>query len=238
MSFILITGANRGIGLHLCRHYLSQGQNIIALARSHSSALEALQTHYQTDQQPDQSGQFKVYQCDLNQEESIQQVAESIKLQGIELELVIHNAGVSINESFGNWTQKAFIDNYRVNAVAPALLTQALFSQFAHKAKIILFSSGVASLSEAKDVRKSALDSYAMSKVALNMLAVKLSNACDGVNAICCAINPGWVRTDMGGQDATQSPEETVISLTQTIANLSEEKNASFLSLAGEPISW
>jgi len=150
---------------------------------------------------------------------------------------LINNAGVAEHQVFGNWTQAAFINNYVTNALGPALLIQALDTLFIAHSKIIQLSSGLASIQDNLNPLAE-FDAYAMSKAALNMMNRRLAAKLADRKIISCAISPGWVRTQMGGANATSSIEETAIRLAQTIDKLNLSDSGKFLDPDGKELTF
>ena len=124
-----------------------------------------------------------------------------------------------------------------MNAVAPALLVQALSSLLAKKAKIIQLSSGLASFHENIAPLEN-FDSYSMGKVALNMLTKRLSAKLESREISVCSISPGWVKTDMGGENAPVSVNDAVKGITATIEKLTIKQSGDFLDEHGNVIPW
>lgn len=224
---VLVTGANRGIGLGLCKYYLNHGATVVAACRDPQALSELAATHEQLYP--------KV--LDISQTESIEAFAEQIKKESLTFDIVINNAGITKEESFGNWSREAFLNSFVVNAMGPGLFIQGIQKSINDKAKIIQLSSGLASINNAG----STIDpycSYAMSKAALNMLTVKLAAIFRHRGVIVSALNPGWVQTDMGGADAPDTVEQAARKLCATIASLDNVDSGCFISAKRELIPW
>ncbi|MGJ8692107.1 MAG: SDR family oxidoreductase [Thalassotalea sp.] len=231
MKTVLITGANRGVGQGFCRHYLLQGWRVIAATRN------GLDVEFIKGFSEPQRKSLLEVKIELEDENSIKKAAQEVAKVCPNIDLLLNNAGVSINQSLGYWTQDALLKSYQINAVAPALLIQALEYQFNEGSKIIQLTSGLASI-ENNINPLGPFDAYSMSKVAVNMLTRRIAKQFESQKIVVCALSPGWVQTDMGGAEATASVEEAVAQLTSTIEQLKIEQSGGFFDEQGQPISW
>ena len=225
MKTVVITGANRGLGLGFVSHYSNMGWQVVALSRG--ALNESILNH----------NKLTSFQVDLSDETSIKRVANKIKDLTNGIDLLINNAGIAEHEAFGEWTQTALLNNYLINTVAPALLTQALSDQLRNGSKLIQLSSGLASIKNSEGLIDS-FDGYSMSKTAINMLTQRLATRLKSRQIIVNAISPGWVKTDMGGEEAPTSMDEAIEIITNTIRHLHTEDNGLFLDEYGKAINW
>ncbi|WP_020208772.1 SDR family oxidoreductase [Gilvimarinus chinensis] len=228
MSHVIITGASRGIGLGLTRQYLHTNHNVIASHRpgSISDELACLNNEYST---------LTLVPLDLACDHSISEFADT--LNGKTISLLINNAGTTNHVEYGGWSRRDFLNSYTINAAGPALLIQALNDQLATGAKIIQLSSGLASLAE--NINPTGpFEEYAMSKAALNMLTRRLAVKLSEREIIVAAISPGWVQTDMGGNEAPTSVAEGAQAIASGIALLKEKHNGGFFDTQLNPILW
>lgn len=228
---ILVTGADRGLGLAFVEHYLQQGNNVIATSRRQpiGDALQNLQQLHQD--------KLTVYFVDLTDEVSINHFAEQLATLNIALDIVINNAGISVEQSLGNWKTENFIQHFMVNSIAPMLMAQAVLPYMKADSKLIQITSGVGSAQWNIGTEKG-LDAYAASKGALNILSRRLSAKVADKNIIVSLLNPGWVQTDMGGSAATTTIEQATLQMTQTIAELSLKQSGLFIEADGSLIPW
>lgn len=231
MKTVIITGANRGIGFGLCKYYLHAGWQVFASHRA-SSAVDTLHTLLQ--QFPTQ---LVLIELDVSDETSINTFGTQIKRHISHVDVLINNAGVSINADFGDWDQALFVDNFKANVVGPALLIQSLFRLFDKNSKVIQISSGLASIQELIGA-DAPYDAYSLCKVSLNMLSKRLATRESTKQAIYCSISPGWVQTDMGGKDATSTVEEAASQIGNTINALTHQDSGSFKDSLGQIIPW
>ena len=231
MDSVLITGANRGIGLGLVTYYLGKGISVMATAKNpkKSEALQKLQKEYDK--------QLWLLKLDVTSEKSIANFTKELKELGTMISVVINNAGISVEEEFGQWTMATFESHFRVNSIGPALVSQAVLPFMGIGTKLIQVSSGMGSLKWNINP-KNGLDAYSASKCALHSLTVRLAEKLKDKQITVVALNPGWVRTDMGGPEATSGISEAVGYLTQTISRLTLKDTGHFISETGEPIPW
>lgn len=231
MKTVLITGANRGIGLGLVKAYTHVGWRVIACCRDPKS-LDGFRGSR------DGVGEHVlVRQMDVVQRSSIQRVVENLRSQQIGLDLVVANAGVFNHQEMADWTEANFMDTYSVNTVGTAMLAREVESIVTPGGLFCAISSAMGSLALEVGFEGDG-DAYAMSKAALNMLCVRLAKKWESKKIRAIAISPGWVRTDMGGSDATISVEESVQKLVKTFAAVTGEQSGLFLNNDGAVLPW
>ena len=229
----LVTGANRGIGLELVRHLLARGDRVFATCRRPDAATDL---HDLEAQYPD--GQLVIVTLDVTAPASIDACVAAVAKQTAGVDILINNAGVGgTGEELGSITQEALISRYLVNAAGPLLMAQAFLPLVkAGEGKIIVnLSSGAGSIT----YRNSAgLYAYAASKAALNMHNKNLSLAVaeEGITSI--VMDPGWVKTDMGGPDAQIMPETSVTGMLKVIDDLTLEDSGTFFNYQGGTVPW
>ncbi len=224
MPRVLITGANRGLGLEFARQYAAEGWQVEAACRrpAAAAALVAL------------TGDLRRHALEVNDDASVAALAAA--LQG-PLDLLINNAGVFDGaEAFGQLDRTAFAEVLATNAIAPLAMAEAFASHLAAAGAplIVNISSRLGSIAEAEGGGYS----YGASKAALNMVTRKLAKDLAAQEIAVVALSPGWVRTDMGGPNAELSPEESVTALRRTIEGLTRDQSGGFFTRAGEVIPW
>ncbi|KMT65282.1 SDR family NAD(P)-dependent oxidoreductase [Catenovulum maritimum] len=230
-KWVLITGADRGMGLAFVEHYLSLGNQVIATSRREpfGRSLGELKLKYRD--------QLIVHLVDLADENSIKQFTDKLTARQIKLDLVINNAGISQLQNIGQWDTGTFIQHFIVNSIAPALVSQAVIPLMSSGSKLVQISSGVASL-ELNIAADAGLDAYAASKAALNTISRRLATKVAKQNIIVTLINPGWVQTDMGGDEAPMSIEQAVQLMTKSIEKLTQAQSGQFIEADGSLIPW
>ncbi|MFL6753736.1 MAG: SDR family oxidoreductase [Sphingomicrobium sp.] len=216
MPRVLITGANRGIGLEFARQYATNGWDIVATARQSSPELDALR--------------IRVESLDLSDAEAVAEFRVEDQLN-----LFIANAGTSHPMN----TQGA--DNARdwqammmVNAIAPFQLGKALLPRMADGGKMIAISSGMGSIGD----NGGGWTPYRTSKAALNMAWSNLALEAKPRGIACVALSPGWVQTRMGGAGAEITPEQSVADMRKLIDRLTIDDSGRFLRRDGSELPW
>jgi NAD(P)-dependent dehydrogenase (short-subunit alcohol dehydrogenase family) len=231
MQTVLITGANRGIGSGLVRHYLNAGWQVIGTARVPEDA----QLFHSLRE--DAARPFIPMKLDVGSEASIGRMAAELKGRNLSLDLMVNNAGISVEEAFGEWTADHFIHHFRINSIGPALVAQAVVPFMNEGSKLINISSGMGSL-DLNINSGNGLDAYAMSKAALNMLTRRLAEKLKLRDITVAAMNPGWVQTDMGGREALLTVDESVKRLTAAIDAVTPAQSGRFYAEDGGVLPW
>ena len=192
---VLITGANRGLGLALASHYAERGWEVIAACRQSSAELDQLA----------QPAKVRVASLDVGDESSIGDLSH--QLHDVSIDVLINNAGIYglAPAPLSDIKAEDFMRCMQVNALGPLLLSRALVKNVAcSKRRIIVnISSRLASIG-ANDWGGWYV--YGTSKTALNRITAQLSDTLCEKNITIIALHPGWVRTAMGGDDAPVSP--------------------------------
>lgn len=230
MPHVLVTGANRGLGLEFTRQLLARGDEVVATCREVASApeLAALAESHE--------GRLLVLPLELPDPASIEALRAELELLDLHLDLLVNNAGMlNPGERLGSITLDELDAAFTVNAAGPFLLTQALAPHLVDGARVVNLASRLGSIASADGFRT---PSYAISKAALNMAARMLSFALAERHISVVALSPGWVRTAMGGANATLAPEESVAAMLGVIDALEIEDSGSFIGLDGRSIPW
>jgi NAD(P)-dependent dehydrogenase (short-subunit alcohol dehydrogenase family) len=218
MPKILITGANRGIGLEFARQYSQDGWDVVATARHSSSELDSFGV--------------RVEPLDLSDAEAV--IAFPAKVDG-PLDLFVSNAGTN-HPMNGNSADdaRAWAQMMMVNAIAPFMLGKALLPRMADGGKMIAISSGMGSIGD----NGGGWVPYRTSKAALNMAWSSLAREARRNGVTCVLISPGWVKTRMGGAGAEITPDESVSAMRRLIGRLSIEDAGRFLRRDGSELPW
>lgn len=225
MATVLVTGANRGLGLEFARQYAADGWRVIATCRdpANASELAGLQ------------GNIRIEALDVNDFNAVDALAE--KLSDVCIDILINNAGIGgPRQGPMDMVEQGFLDVLHTNTLAPLKVSQAFHANVAasEQKKLAVISSGLGSIAGNGGGRYA----YRSSKAAVNIIMKGLAAdwATDG---ICVAIlAPGWVRTDMGGPSATYSPEESIAGMRHVLANLTKAQSGKFLSHTGAENAW
>ena len=221
---VLITGANRGLGLEFARQYAEDGWVVIGTARKPGNADELKATG------------AKVIKLDVLDENSVEAMVELLDDKPIDL--LVNNAGIFPRESA---ILDVDLDDYSrtlaVNTVGPVRVTQALLDnlRLGEKKQIVNMSSALVSIC---DNSRGGFYGYRESKAALNMFTKTLAAELGPDGFICLAIHPGWVATDMGGPNAPLTPEQSVAAMKAVIDGLDAEDNGGYRAYTGEEVAW
>ena len=217
MPTVLITGANRGLGLEFARQYAADGWSVIATGRQSSPELSELDVTFET--------------LDMRDFPAIMMVGQRIS----ELDLLIANAGVRGPDSVnGEEDAREWSEAFTVNAIAPFLLAKSVLPAIRKSGgKMIAISSMRGSLS---DNSLGGSVAYRSSKSALNSVWRRLAIA--NPDVICTLFHPGWVKTRMDGPSAAIAPDVSVRNLRRLIVALQPQHSGRFFNPQGKPLPW
>lgn len=222
MPTILITGANRGLGLEFARQYAAAGWRVLATVRDPLSGKAA------------SDAGAEVYVADVSDPASVQRLKGA--LAGVALDVVLNNAGIyGDTQSFGSVDADGFMKVMRTNALAPLKMAEAFADQLAGRKIIATVSSLMGSIAENSSGNFYA---YRASKAAVNMImkTLALDLAARGITAI--ALSPGWVQTDMGGPNAPLTPPEAVAGMRAVLDKVSLNDSGKFFHFDGRELPW
>lgn len=217
---VMITGANRGIGLALVKQYLAKGHTVYALCRHPSEELN------NTDAQV-------ISGVNLLDTDVIRNALAG--LEGIEIDVLINNAGVLAAESIDDWSPATIEQQFRVNALGPLLVTQALLPQLSSGSKVIMITSRMGSMA---DNGSGGYYGYRMSKAALNAAGVSLAQDLKPRGIAVALLHPGYVQTEMVGYGGDISADTSASRLVSRIDELSIENSGIFQHSNGEELPW
>ena len=236
MPTVLVTGANRGLGLEFVRQYAADGWSVVAACRSPSAA-ESLSKLAGDD------ASIEIQPADMLDAASIAALGEA--LAGRAIDVLINNAGIfgpsrrvdgCPGQSFGSVDYDRWLDVFRVNTLAPLRLAETLLPNLraATAGKLVTISSRLGSITQ------TGTDYYAYrtSKAAVNMAMATLAQEPVASGVIVAVMHPGWVSTDMGGAEAPVSPQQSVTGLKQQIETLTLADSGSFIDFEGQRLPW
>ncbi len=229
---ILITGANRGLGLELTRVLLQMGHHLFAINRHESEALLELREIF-----PDS---LLLYSADVTDESAIADIMRRISEEFDHLDIVINNAAVHLEQSKPELEQidfSVFTPTFSVNAVAPLIVVKHALSLLRRgEGKLIANVS-----SEAGGIgtawRKNEY-SYCMSKAALNMASQLLQNAYKEEGIKVLALHPGWFSSDMGGSQAPITPMQAAKDVAKLLTQSWSLDGPVYIDPQGRPLAW
>jgi NAD(P)-dependent dehydrogenase (short-subunit alcohol dehydrogenase family) len=240
MPVYCITGANRGLGLEFVRQLAAIPENIV-LATSRSTADSDV-----ADLKAVSSSNTHVLQCDTGNLESIKAfVAEAGKvLGGKKIDFLFNNAGVNYESWRTSLTleAEALDQNMRINVLGTAKVVQYLLEAglLSENVRILNMTSGLGSMQRSSTIKPRKCAAYSIAKAGLNMLAVHLSEdlkeKLPGVVVI--VMDPGWVKTRMGGEGAVLEPEDSIGGMLKVVHGLKGEDNGKYFTYDGSEVPW
>ena len=230
MSTVLITGANRGIGLEMTKRYAAAGHSVIATARqpSKSDALNALAKS---------TGRVTVLALEVGDEASVDALAKA--LDGKPIDILINNAGALGGR--GGWESrehdlKSWTEVLVTNVVGPYFVSRAVIPnlQKSKSGKLAIIASHLGS----SELAKGGIYPYRASKAGAINLARNLAVDLKPLGIAVIAFHPGWVQTDMGGDGADITPTESAAGIRKVAADWTLETSGNFLKWNGEVHAW
>lgn len=225
---VIVTGANRGIGLALVRHLLSRGAEVFAGARDPDGATE-LKALGGADKK------LTVHRLDVTDDRSVKAFCDAY--QAPSLDLLINSAGVNLEHgpSLTTLSPETLIKTLDVNTVGPLRMIQGLEKRLraSDKPMIANISSVMGSIQENES---GGSGGYRISKTALNMLSRTL--ALEEPDILTLALHPGWVKTRMGGKNAQIDVDTSAQGLLEVIAQATKAESGGYVRYSGETIPW
>jgi NAD(P)-dependent dehydrogenase (short-subunit alcohol dehydrogenase family) len=220
MPTILVTGAGRGLGLELARQYAQDGWRVIGTVRDGDLKTIGAET----------------LKADVTNIAEVKDLSR--KLKGEPIDVLFCNAGIvgSRGMALGSFDYAEWEKVLRVNLLGAAAVIEALIDNVAASEgkTVAVMSSRLGSIAETSGMTLP----YSTSKAALNLLAKGLAATLETRGVGVVALSPGWVKTDMGGQGATLTPETSVRGLRKVLAGLRREDSGKFFSYDGSQIPW
>jgi NAD(P)-dependent dehydrogenase (short-subunit alcohol dehydrogenase family) len=229
---ILITGANRGIGLALTAELLKGGHRVIATARNPAKAGDLVKLG--------KAGALEIIKLDVTSDESVKAAVAKVKESAGALDVLVNNAGVfpeNGDESIFEMKLEYFREAYETNVIGVARVTRK-FVALLEKGKnprIVNISSGAGSVTAKDD---NGYYAYSASKAALNMVTRAMAAEFRPLGICVVAMTPGWVKTEMGGPNAPLAPEESARAIAKTITTLTMEKTSMFIERRGAEVRY
>ena len=233
MPSILITGANRGIGLGLCRECLSQGWTVHATCRQPEKSRHLLALQHDKKY----TSQLSVYPLDVRNSEQLESLQAA--LGNSPVDVLVNNAGVHAKKAsqFGHCDEDTWEEAVAVNLLAPMKMMECFVDNVADsEMKIIAnLSSKMGSMT---DNSSGGSYAYRATKAALNAVTVSAAHDLKYRDIIVMVLHPGWVRTDMGGSQGELSVEQASTMLLKLIQRASMSDSGKFLDIDGTEIPW
>ena len=223
MKTVLITGANRGIGLALAQQFAARGDHVIAVCRRTSEALEATGARIEAG-------------IDVTDDEALRALAA--RLGDVRIDTLVLNAGVMAREVLGRIDGAAFEAirrQFEVNALGPLRVAQALLDHLGDAAKIGIVTSRMGSVA---DNTSGGAYGYRASKAAVNAIGKSLAVDLAPRGIAVVLLHPGYVATDMVGGSGDVSPEQAARQLVERLDALTLEQSGTFVHANGSALPW
>jgi NAD(P)-dependent dehydrogenase (short-subunit alcohol dehydrogenase family) len=228
MQTVLITGANRGIGLNLTRHFLANDWRVIATCRKPDTAAE-LQALACT--------RLQVLQLDVGDARSV--LALVAALDGQPVDVLINNAGIMgpAHQGVRDMDYEGFLQTLAVNSVAPLRVSAALLPNLkqTRRPRIVTISSQMGAFE--LDLGPGHI-AYSSSKSAASKVMQLMAKELAAEGIIVVPVHPGWVKTDMGGPNAQISPADSAAGLYKLIDGLQQQQSGRFWTWEGREHAW
>ncbi len=225
---VLITGANRGIGLEFTKQYAQDGWNVLACCRDpqHAGTLQALAKSY---------ANIRILLLDVTNFAQIDALA--LQLEKETIDLLINNAGVYPESSLGDADTENWLEAFKINSIAPLKMVTAFTAHVANSElkKVATLSSKMGSMC---DNTGGGSYIYRSTKTAVNMVMKSLSIDVKSAGIAVVTLHPGWVLTEMGGSNALINTKTSVTGLRQVIENLNLSNTGKFIAYDGQEIGW
>lgn len=220
MATILITGANRGIGLALVQAYLKRGDSVIGVCRNSSEALK-------------RSGAEVIEQVDVSQQDDLDKLHS--QLGGRTIDVLINNAGIMRKNSLDDLNFEQIREQFEVNAIGPLRVVATLKANLKEGSKVGLVTSRMGSIA---DNDSGGSYGYRMSKTALNAAGKSLAVDLSKQGIAVALLHPGWVNTEMVNFNGLIEPEEAAAGLLARMDELNCENSGGFWHSNGDQLPW
>jgi len=217
---VVITGANRGIGLALCGIYKKSGANVIAVCRESSKKLQSMQVEV-------------IDGVDVSTSNGVSHLKEVIADRKVDI--LINNAGILRSQSFSSLNYDEMIEQFVVNSLGPIRITEALFGNLTEGSKVALITSRMGSV---EDNTSGGSYGYRMSKSALNVAGKSMAVDFKPRGISVALLHPGYVQTEMVNFGGEISAELSAERLVQRIDDLNLENTGTFWHSNGEVLPW
>ena len=230
MPTLLITGANRGIGLELCNQYLSEGWEVHACCRKPKKA-KAL------NELADKHKQLSIHELEVTNYKQMDALKKALK--GRPVDILINNAGVHAlgASQFGKTDDKAWEEAVAVNLISPMKMMEHFVENIAMSEKKIIASMS-SKMGSMDDNTSGGAYAYRATKAALNAVMVSAAHDLRHLDITALILHPGWVRTDMGGPHGEISVEESCTMLRKILGECDITDSGKFFDIDGTVIPW
>ncbi|SDW05428.1 SDR family oxidoreductase [Marinobacter mobilis] len=220
MKTVLITGANRGVGLALARHYAGEGWQVIGVCRQGSDELTEVAARV-------------IEGIDVTRDDEVGRLVEA--LDDTPLDLLINNAGLLQDEQLGQIDFDSIRQQMEINAYAPLRVTEALLANLSTGSKVANITSRMGSIA---DNDSGGRYGYRASKAALNAFGKSLAVDLKPRGIAVIQLHPGYVKTRMVNFGGLITPDQAAEGLAQRIAELDLDHSGAFWHSNGDTLPW
>ena len=217
---VVITGANRGIGLAMCTHFKAQGDKVFALCRNSSTDLEELNVNV-------------IEGIDVASDIGVENMVAA--LSNVDIDVLVCNAGILRDESLSQLNLDTIREQFEINALAPLRVVVSLQANLNEGAKVALITSRMGSIS---DNTSGGRYGYRMSKAALNAAAMSLSHDLASKKIAVGIYHPGYVQTEMVNYGGDISASDSAKKLVGLINQLTQDQSGVFKHSNGSVLPW
>jgi len=242
MGIYVVTGGNRGLGLEFVRQISASPSNeVITTTRSLSNDLSDVKAL-------NKNSNIHILECDTSSTSSIESFANEVSKtigESTKIDFLINNAATNSvpARSSLDIPEKEFLAEMTTNVLGPAKVTQYLYSHLQKGTVVMNMTSGLGSCERTKGMVPTKCPTYSISKAAVNMLTVHQAHELgpkgkDQKGAIVIAMDPGWVKTRMGGQGAMLEPHVSIGGMLKTLHKVTEAETAKFYTYTGDEVPW
>ena len=231
MPGVLITGANRGLGFEFARQYVADGWSVFAACRDPASGGELQRLAKSA------GGKLTIVAMDVTDSESVRNAA--IQLKDVVIDVVINNAGITgiSGQKTGSVDYDSWARVLNVNTMGPLRVIESFVDHIARSERrlVVTITSGMGSIG---DNTSGGSIAYRSSKAAVNMMMRSAAIDLAPRRVTCVVVNPGWVRTVLGGPNATLTPRESVTALRRLIDTFDPAHSGKFYHYDGSEYPW
>jgi NAD(P)-dependent dehydrogenase (short-subunit alcohol dehydrogenase family) len=220
MATVLVTGANRGIGLELVRQFAARGDDVIAVCRSSSDELN-------------DTGARIIDGVDVSDDAGVEKLVTA--LDGQTIDVLVNNAGILVRDTLDDVDYDDMLEQYRVNTIGPLRVTRALRGNLEEGSKVGIVTSRVGSIA---DNGSGDYYGYRCSKTAANMVGMNLHHDLSPKGIAVMLLHPGYVATDMTGGSGSTSTDASAAGLIARLDELSVDTSGSFWHAEGYELPW
>ena len=219
MATVLVTGSNRGIGLQLCTQFTARGDDVIAVCRSAGDDLSRL-------------GVRIIENTDVSDDDSVKRLQDTLGKQRVDI--LVNGAGILRQDKLGELDYDEMSEQFRVNALGPLRVTEALLDNLRKGSKVIIITSRLGSI---EDNSSGGYYGYRASKTAVNQIGTNLRHELLPRGIAVALLHPGLVATELTGGRGID-PEESARGLIQRIDELNLGNSGGFWHAEGYALPW